>query len=92
MAGAAGELTGALQVNPYDKNGLAQALQTALTMPLPERLQRYEQMMAAIRSNDIHTWYGNFVYDLSGERLPRPAVVASDAVRPIDAPVKRRAH
>jgi trehalose 6-phosphate synthase len=92
MAGAAGELTGALQINPYDKNGLAQALQTALTMPLAERLQRYAQMMSAIRGNDIHTWYGNFVYDLTGERLPRPSVVESDAVRPIDAPVKRRAH
>ena len=34
MAGAARELTGALQVNPYDKRGMALALQTALHMPL----------------------------------------------------------
>ncbi len=37
MAGAAPELTGALQVNPYDKRAMALALQTALNMPLAER-------------------------------------------------------
>ena len=92
MAGAANELSGALQINPYDKHGLAVALETALNMPLPERRQRYEQMIAAIRSNDIHTWCGNFVYDLTGERLPRPEASASAPVRPIDAPVRRRAR
>jgi trehalose 6-phosphate synthase len=69
MAGAAEELRSALQVNPYDKRGMAQALQTALNMPLDERQQRYEQMLAAVRRHDIHNWYGSFVHDLTGERL-----------------------
>ncbi|HZO23642.1 MAG TPA: trehalose-6-phosphate synthase, partial [Steroidobacteraceae bacterium] len=65
MAGAARELTSALQVNPYDKRGMALALQEALTMPLEERRQRHEQMLEAVRHQDIHNWYGRFVYDLT---------------------------
>ena len=73
MAGAAEELGSALQVNPYDKRGMALALQTALNMPLAERQQRHEQMLAAVRRHDIHNWYGSFVHDLTGERLQRQA-------------------
>jgi trehalose 6-phosphate synthase len=73
MAGAAEELHSALLVNPYDKCGMAQALQTALNMPLQERRQRHEQMMAAVRRHDIHNWYGSFVHDLTGARLRRAA-------------------
>ncbi|MDY6949486.1 MAG: trehalose-6-phosphate synthase [Pseudomonadota bacterium] len=40
LAGAACELTAALQINPYDPRALGHALQTALTMPLGERAER----------------------------------------------------
>lgn len=73
MAGAAEELPSALQVNPYDKCGMAEALQTALNMPLQERKQRHEQMMTAVRKHDIHNWYGSFVHDLTGADLRRAA-------------------
>ena len=73
MAGAAEELHSALQVSPYDKRGMALALQAALNMPLAERQQRHEQMLAAVRQHDIHNWYGSFVHDLTGERLRREA-------------------
>jgi trehalose 6-phosphate synthase len=67
MAGAAPELSGALQVNPYDKRGMAFALQTALNMPRGERCERHKQMLSAVREHDIHNWYGRFVQDLTGE-------------------------
>src|SRR3984885_16287634 len=54
LAGAARELTTALLVNPYDVTGVAEALQTALWMPLAQRRERYEAMLAVIRKNDIH--------------------------------------
>jgi trehalose 6-phosphate synthase len=76
MAGAAEELHGALQVSPYDKRGMAIALQTALNMPLEERRRRYEQMMGAVRQHDIHNWYGSFVHDLTGHRLRSNAAAA----------------
>ncbi|HEU4623528.1 MAG TPA: trehalose-6-phosphate synthase [Steroidobacteraceae bacterium] len=64
MAGAARELTGALKVNPYDKRGMAVALQDGLHMPLEERRRRYQQMMETLRDKDIHHWYGSFCSDL----------------------------
>src|SRR5262249_25627145 len=67
LAGASDELPLALQVNPYDKRGMALAIQTALNMPLTERRQRYEQLLAAVREHDIHAWYGRFLHDLTGE-------------------------
>jgi len=69
MAGAAPELSGALQVNPFDKQGMALALQTALNMSLEERCQRHQQMLAAVREHDIHNWYGRFVQDLTGQLI-----------------------
>jgi len=64
MAGAARELTGALQVNPYDKRAVAVALERALNMPLEERRDRHSQMLESLKSNDIHNWYGSFCRDL----------------------------
>jgi trehalose 6-phosphate synthase len=77
MAGAARELSGALQVNPYDKVGMAIALHTALHMPLEERKQRHQQMMAAVRERDIHRWYADFFLALTGEPIgaPEPRIV-----------------
>ena len=61
LAGAANELTGALLINPYDKNATARALQQALSMPLAERRERYETNIKALRANDIARWHSGFV-------------------------------
>ena len=89
MAGAARELTGALQVNPYDKRGLARAIQTALRMPLEERRSRYQQMLAAVRRHDIHNWYSRFVFDLTGERLGH-SIPAEPAFRAAESGLRAR--
>lgn len=73
MAGAAEQLQTALQVNPFDKEGMARAMQAALNMPLEERKERHEELLAAVRRHDIHNWYGRFVHDLTGQRLARVA-------------------
>jgi trehalose 6-phosphate synthase len=79
LAGAACELTGALQINPYDTRGLAHAMQAALTMPLQERRRRYAAMMQVIRRNDIGAWHQRFTAALSAVAAPAPAA-ASGAV------------
>jgi trehalose 6-phosphate synthase len=61
LAGAARELTTALLVNPYDVSSVAEALQTALWMPLAQRRERYEAMIKVIRANDIHAWNERFM-------------------------------
>jgi trehalose 6-phosphate synthase len=79
LAGAARELTGALQVNPYDKRGMALALQEALSMPLEERRSRHGQMFGAVQRHDIHNWYSRFVFDLSGQRINKRPAASADA-------------
>ncbi|EXU76195.1 alpha,alpha-trehalose-phosphate synthase [Erwinia mallotivora] len=64
FAGAANELTSALIVNPYDRDEVAAALNQALTMPLNERISRYNDMMAVLRKNDITQWQKSYLKDL----------------------------
>ncbi|MFN4311519.1 MAG: alpha,alpha-trehalose-phosphate synthase (UDP-forming) [Ferrovibrio sp.] len=64
FAGAAREMQGALIVNPYDTEALAEALDRALAMPLDERRSRWEQMMAVLRANTITHWRESFLSQL----------------------------
>lgn len=67
FAGAAQELQGALIVNPYDIEGMAEALNRALGMPLPERQARHRDMMLSLRENNLSEWRDRFLADLRGE-------------------------
>jgi trehalose 6-phosphate synthase len=60
FAGAANELDAALLVNPHDIDGMAQAIATALSMPLTERRMRYEAMMEKLRNHTIQQWFAEF--------------------------------
>ncbi len=66
LAGAARELTRAIQANPYDIKGLGHAIQAALEMPLAERRERHASMMEVIRRNDVTAWHQRFVGALKG--------------------------
>ena len=67
LAGAAAELDAALLVNPYDLDGVADAIARASSMPLAERRERWESMMRPITSYDIHVWCQRFLERLMGE-------------------------
>jgi trehalose 6-phosphate synthase len=77
FAGAAQELTGALIVNPVDIDGMADALGTALSMPLAERKARYNDMMVQLRENNVSVWRDNFMRDL--QRMLNAQPVVSEA-------------
>lgn len=66
FAGAAQELKEAVLVNPYDVEGTAEAIARGLAMPLEERRQRWQGMMATLRENDVFAWCRAFLDDLSG--------------------------
>jgi trehalose 6-phosphate synthase len=66
LAGAARELDAAVLVNPYDSRGVAHAIQLSLNMPLGERRERHQSMLAALRRNSIHAWHDRFVDALCG--------------------------
>lgn len=65
FAGAARELDGALLVNPYDTEETASAIAQALSMPLPERLNRWRGMFARILRNDINHWRERYLARLA---------------------------
>src|SRR5690606_23453101 len=62
LAGAAIELAeGAVLVNPFDREGVAEGMQRAIEMPLAERRDRYRAMMEILTRNDIHAWCRRFI-------------------------------
>lgn len=61
FAGAARELDTAIQVNPHDMDGMAQAIVQALEMPLEERRERWRAMMAAVRRHSLDNWRTSFL-------------------------------
>jgi trehalose 6-phosphate synthase len=64
FAGAARELDAALLVNPYDEQGMAQAMDRALSMRGDERRERHQAMMAVMRRNSLEQWRDRFEADL----------------------------
>jgi len=64
LAGAAEELTDALLVNPHDRQAVADAIYTALSMSRDERRERHERMLRVLESNDVHSWQARFLTEL----------------------------
>jgi len=61
FAGAAHECVAALLVNPYDPEGVGQAINRALSMPLAERQQRHRQNFKTLVANDLSRWGERFL-------------------------------
>ena len=74
FAGAAQELTAALQVDPNRLSDLARAYYTALTMPAAERRTRMRDLRRTLEANGILQWAAEFL-----ERLPAFAGVLPGA-------------
>jgi trehalose 6-phosphate synthase len=69
FAGAAEELEDALIVNPYHIDDVANAMQLALKMELPERQRRHAGLLQSIKNNDARHWRESFLEVL---RVCRP--------------------
>jgi trehalose 6-phosphate synthase len=61
FAGAAHECAAALLVNPYDPEGVGNAINRALSMPLDERRQRHAANFKMLVRNDLSHWAGRFL-------------------------------
>jgi len=64
FAGAARECTAALLVNPYDPEGVAIAINRALSMPLEERRARQAANFKVLVANDLTHWAERFLATL----------------------------
>ncbi len=60
-AGAAEDMTDALLVNPYDIDEMAEAIATAVEMPLEERIRRNDALVEVVRNTDISIWTETFL-------------------------------
>jgi trehalose 6-phosphate synthase len=70
FAGAARQMTDAVIVNPYSREEMSEALKTALTMPLAERIRRWERLFEGVRATDVNVWRDSFVGALKAAREP----------------------
>ncbi|HUL06464.1 MAG TPA: alpha,alpha-trehalose-phosphate synthase (UDP-forming) [Candidatus Acidoferrum sp.] len=73
FAGAAREMDGALIVNPFDVEAMAEALHRALAMPLDERQKRWREMMEILRRNNIGKWREDFLRALRDDTQAKAA-------------------
>jgi trehalose 6-phosphate synthase len=67
FAGAADELKQAFLVNPYDINGVKDAMLAALNAPERELKKRMRAMRKQVREHDITSWADKYLTDLRGE-------------------------
>ena len=65
FAGAARELKAALLVNPYDAEGVGNAIDRALSMPLEERRNRHAELFKILSENDLAHWSESFLARLA---------------------------
>ena len=61
LAGAAEELQEAVLVNPFDIDGMAEALHLALTMPPEERRSRMAALRDRVQARDVMAWAEGFL-------------------------------
>ena len=80
FTGAAADLVEAVQVNPYDIEGTAEAYVRALTMPPHERQVRMQALRARVRAAPVSRWAGSFLEAL--HRVPVPGSPPAEALSP----------
>jgi trehalose 6-phosphate synthase len=65
FAGASSELAEALIINPYDVQGMAEAIGRALVMREDEQRERMRLMRAHVRERNVYRWAGQILLDAS---------------------------
>ncbi|NIP73206.1 MAG: trehalose-6-phosphate synthase, partial [Gammaproteobacteria bacterium] len=70
FAGAASQLhRGALMVNPYDREGVADAIYRAYKMERRERAERMQRLRRSVQNNDVFRWVSSFLQAGIEQRL-----------------------
>ncbi|TIL71389.1 MAG: trehalose-6-phosphate synthase, partial [Mesorhizobium sp.] len=70
FAGAAGELEGAVLVNPYDPEAVAASTEKAFRMSPYERKDRWSAMKNSLNGHDVYRWCDGFLAKLEAADLP----------------------
>jgi trehalose 6-phosphate synthase len=76
FTGASRDLRDALIVNPYDVEGMADAIRAAFEMDAAERRRRMARMRAQVRERNIYRWAAQILTELAP--APRDVALAAD--------------
>ncbi len=79
FAGAAEDLPGALIVNPFDADEIADAMHDGLSMPLSERLRRYRALRERVWETTASKYCTTFLEYLAQAPAPAPRVLLQAA-------------
>jgi trehalose-6-phosphate synthase len=77
FAGAAQQLTDSLIVNPYDIDGVADALERALTMSNAEQRARMRALRATVAEHNLYRWAGTMLADAAQHQRHRSVPAAA---------------
>ncbi|KAJ2710286.1 hypothetical protein H4R19_003821, partial [Coemansia spiralis] len=69
FTGTAGSVSGAVQINPWDYEAVAQAIDTSLRMSPDEKKDRYGQMYRHVMRHDAQHWAETVIQDLRASVL-----------------------
>jgi trehalose 6-phosphate synthase len=87
FTGAARELEEALLINPYNIEGFADAIHTALRMDSEERALRMRALRVTVEKNNIYRWAGKILGTVASLQLrTEPTGVPIDN-HPVSLPV-----
>ena len=75
MAGASKELYESLLINPFDLNQMAEALLTAIQMPVEEQKKRNLSMQKRLRRYSVELWANEFMKALKNQTSQQRRVV-----------------
>jgi alpha,alpha-trehalose-phosphate synthase [UDP-forming] len=65
FTGSARELTDAVLINPYATDHFAEAIKTAIEMPMEEKQKRMRKMRTIVQENNIYKWAADIITELS---------------------------
>lgn len=71
FAGASHELGGAIEVNPCDLDGVAEAMAESLTMPPEMQAARMRAMRLHVAEHNVYRWAGRLLLDAAAARESR---------------------
>jgi trehalose 6-phosphate synthase/phosphatase len=80
FAGAAAEMGEALLVNPYDEEGLSNAIARALSLAEPEKRDRMMALYRRVVKNNVFAWGDRFIENLCGAVKTRSVHVSGKPV------------
>jgi len=73
FAGAAGILSDAIVVNPYDVEGVAESIRNSLAMEEGERRNRMRLLRQSVKGRDVYWWCQSFLKSLNDIKGMDPA-------------------